>query len=309
MKTNKLIILILSIVFLAAAVFSCGKSEEARFSGMDEKTKDMAMEYELAEAPAESPPAPGDATSPSGAEAPNISTMKRKIIKSANISIKTKSFLKSFDALQEMVKAEGGFIADSSSYKSDLGNMSGSITIRVPPDNFESLIKKIETLGDLESKKITGEDITKRYFDLELRLKAKEEMQKRLLELLAKRTNNVKDLLEVERELGRILEEIESIKGTLRYYDNLLSLSTITLELAEPSPIGPSKSAWAPLKNSIRDSMEALSFSIRALMIFIFAVLPWLLLIFICLFVFWRLLKHLKKNRGKAKVSKKVSKK
>ncbi|MBN1572566.1 MAG: DUF4349 domain-containing protein [Deltaproteobacteria bacterium] len=303
MKNNRLNILLVSILVLAFAAFSCGKSEEARFPGMGGKTKELVMEYELAEEPAEAPPAPGETVTTPETEVPNV--IKRKIIKSAQITIKTKNFLKSFDTLQDMVKSEKGFIADSSSYKSDLGNMSGEITIRVPPDNFESLIKKIETLGDIESKKITGEDITKTYYDLELRLKTKEEMQRRLLDLLAKRTTNVKDLLEVERELGRILEEIESIKGTLRYYDNLLGMSTITLNLAEPSPIGPSKSAWTPLKNSIRDSLEAFSYSIRALMIFIFAVLPWLLLFLIFIVALWKSLKYLRRDKGKVKASKK----
>jgi hypothetical protein len=263
------------------------------------------MEHELAEGPAEAPPAPDGTIVPDETEASKTNIIKRKIIKKAQISIKTKNFLESFDNLQGMVTSEGGFIADSSSYKSDLGNMSGEITIRVAPDKFESLIKKIESLGEVESKKITGEDITKKYYDLELRLKTKEEMQRRLLELLAKRTNNIKDLLEVERELGRILEDIESIKGTLRYYDNLLGLSTITLNLAEPTPIGPSKSAWAPLKNSIRDSVEAFSYSIKALMIFIFAVLPWLIFGLIFIFILWKIVKHLRKDKVKAKAPKK----
>lgn len=305
MKNNKLIILLVAVLVLAFTASSCGKSEEARFTGMDEKTKELAMEYEDAEKPAEAPPAPGDIPISGETKTSISNTIERKIIKSAQISIKTKSFLESFGTLQDMVKSEKGFIADSSSYKSDLGNMTGEITIRVPPDNFESLIKKIESLGDVESKRITGEDITKKYFDLELRLKTKEEMQRRLLELLDKRTTNVKDLLEVERELGRILEEIESIKGTLRYYDNLLGLSTITLELAEPSPIGPSKSAWAPLKDSIRDSLEAFSYSIKALMIFVFAVFPWLLFGFVIIVVLWKILKSFRKDKGKAKATKK----
>ncbi len=305
MKTIKSNILLVSIFVLAVAAFSCGKPEEAHYPGMGDKTRELAMEHELAEMPSEAPPALGGTPVPDGTETLNTNTIKRKIIKRAQISIKTKNFLKTLDTLQGMVKSEGGFIADSSSCKSDLGNMSGEISIRVPPDNFESLIKKIESLGDLESKKITGEDITKKYFDLELRLKTKEEMQRRLLDLLAKRTNNVKDLLEVERELGRILEDIENIKGTLRYYDNLLGMSTITLNLAEPEPIGPSKSAWAPLKNSIRDSLEAFSYSIRALMIFIFAVLPWLILGLIFVVVLWKIVKYFRKGKVKPKASKK----
>lgn len=301
MKINKLTVLILLLLFSFAlfTLLSCGKAEEAIYPGKD-KSEGLALESAPAEEPSIAPPSPDDTTRPSVTDVSDTNTIKRKIIKRAQISIKVKSFLETFDSLQGMVESEGGFIADSSSYKSDLGNMSGEISIRIPPENFESLIKKIETLGDVESKSISGEDITKKYYDLELRLKTKEEMQKRLLLLLAKQTNNVKDLLEVERELGRVRGEIESIKGSLRYYDNLLGMSTITLNLAEPAPIGPSKSVWAPLKSSIRDSFEAFSYSVRALMIFIFAVLPWLLLASIFIIALWKIVKKLKKDKGKA---------
>ncbi len=277
MKTKSIGIVLLLILFTIFSLNSCSEAEEAPFFSKD-TTKGYAMEPTPGEAPSLSPPSPDDTIKPSDTNLPNTNTIERKIIKRAQISIKVDDFLKAVDSIEEMVKSEGGFIADSSSYKSDLGNISGKITIRVSPDNFETLIKKLDTLGDVKSKSISGEDITKKYYDLELRLGTKNEMAKRLLELLRTRTNNVKDLLEVERELGRVREEIESIKGTLRYYDNLLGLSTITLSLEEPVPVSPAGNIWEPFKEMLRDALELLAMSIRSLILFLVAILPWLIL-------------------------------
>jgi Domain of unknown function (DUF4349) len=39
------------------------------------------------------------------------------------------------------------------------------------------------------------------------------------------------DLLQIERELGRIRDEIERMDGRMRSWDNLLAISTLTLDI------------------------------------------------------------------------------
>ena len=296
MKTKNIKIVLLLILFAIFTLSSCGEAEDAPYFSK-ETTKDYAMEPAPGEAPSTAPPSPDGTIKPSDTNLTDTNTIKRKIIKRAQISIKVKDFLKAFDSIEEMVKSEGGFIADSSSYKSDLGNISGEITIRVSPDKFEKLVGKLNTLGDVKSKSISGEDITKQYYDLELRLGTKNEMAKRLLELLRTRTNNVKDLLEVERELGRVREEIESIKGTLRYYDNLLGLSTITISLEEPVPVSPAGNIWEPFKDMIRDALELFALSIRSLILFLMAVFPWLILAAIIFFIVRKIVRKRKREQ------------
>jgi hypothetical protein len=58
-------------------------------------------------------------------------------------------------------------------------------------------------------------------------------MEERLLEMLQKKTGKVSDLLEVEKELGRVREQIEQMQGDLKYYDALVQYATVTITLAE----------------------------------------------------------------------------
>jgi hypothetical protein len=44
-------------------------------------------------------------------------------------------------------------------------------------------------------------------------------------------------VLEAERELARVTEEIERMEGERRYYDQQIALSAIVVTLREPEPV------------------------------------------------------------------------
>jgi hypothetical protein len=81
--------------------------------------------------------------------------------------------------------------------------------------------------------RIGSQDITKQYTDLESRLKAARTMEERLLQIIKTGKGEIKDLLQAEKELGVWRTKIEEIEGELRYYNNLVSLSTLTISLYE----------------------------------------------------------------------------
>ena len=296
MKMMRFNILFAFLIIPLLFVFSCEKMESPYLGSEieDEAGMDIAIKSkESGELMA--PPAPSSGEAPT----PEMDLKAIMIIKSAELELKVDDFLETFETVQDIVDSEGGFIADSSTYKSEEDTMSGEVKIRVHPDRFVSLIDKIKVLGDLEYQRISGEDITREYYDLE-------DTEKRLLELLAKQTRSVKDILEVEIELGRVREEIESMKGTLRYYDNLVGLSTVNLNMYEPEPLALSASRiFGPIREALRDSLVILSESFAAMIYFLMVVIPWVVL-GICLFYIIRAI--VRKSRKKKEETKKKKK-
>jgi glycine cleavage system regulatory protein len=116
----------------------------------------------------------------------------------------------------------------------------GTIVLRVPPDGLDRLVLKLRALGDLKSQRITSEDITKKYYDLESRLKAARTMEARLIEIIKTGKGEIKDILAAEKELGEWREKIEIFEGEIRFYTNLVSMSTLTLTLMEKDIKAPS---------------------------------------------------------------------
>lgn len=124
----------------------------------------------------------------------------------------------------EKTKSLGGYLSQRSS---------NALTVRVPAKEFGNASEFIRSLAKVKYENATAQDITMQYSDLKIRLDVQQKMLARYQELL-KKADSVKDAVEVERELGRITERVEQLKGQIRYYDNQVSFSTINVNFQEP---------------------------------------------------------------------------
>ncbi len=105
--------------------------------------------------------------------------------------------------------------------------------VKVLPENLDSFLQKVRGLGELKNQTLGTEDVTKAYLDTDARLKNARVMEQRLIDMLKNKTGKVSDLLEVEKELGRVREEIEKMQGELKYWDSQVQFATVTIQLAE----------------------------------------------------------------------------
>jgi hypothetical protein len=116
----------------------------------------------------------------------------------------------------------GGFLARQSN---------DAITIRVPAARFHEAVARLEKLGDITARDIDAEDVTQEYLDLELRIRSARAMRERL-QLLLERANKVTDSIAIERELERVVTEIERLEGRFKYLQDRVQLATITVSFA-----------------------------------------------------------------------------
>jgi hypothetical protein len=106
-----------------------------------------------------------------------------------------------------------------------------SLTIRVPAAEFEKAMEELSKLGDIQYKNVTGTDVTEEFYDSQIRLKNAQELRNRFVELL-KSARNVEDSLAIERELARVTEEIELLKGRLKFLGDQIAFSTVTVNFS-----------------------------------------------------------------------------
>lgn len=157
----------------------------------------------------------------------------RKLIRNAHLEIEVEKFE---DALKSITEAAGdaqGYVATQDSERSANGKFHGSIVVKVLPAKLDAFLLKLREFGDLKNQTIGTEDVTKDYFDTDARLRNAKRMEERLLDMLQKNTGKVSDLLQVEKELGRVREQIEKMQGQLKYYDALVQYATVTIALRE----------------------------------------------------------------------------
>jgi len=172
--------------------------------------------------------------SPTTAAAPNAAvTADRKLIRNANVQLEVVSFDDAVQKITAFANEERGYVATTSSEKQANGKLKGEIVVKVLPENLDHFLQKVRGLGELKKQTLGTEDVTKAYFDTDARLKNARVMEQRLIDILKTKTGKVSDLLQVEKELGRVREEIEKMQGELKYWDSQVQFATMTISLSE----------------------------------------------------------------------------
>jgi len=166
-------------------------------------------------------------------ESPPPALANRKLIRNAEVQLEIVSFDDAVQKITAFANEERGYVATTSSEKQANGKLKGEIVVKVLPENLDHFLQKVRTLGDLKNQTLGTEDVTKAYFDTDARLKNARVMEQRLIEMLKTKTGKVADLLQVEKELGRVREEIEKMQGELKYWDSQVQFATVTISLAE----------------------------------------------------------------------------
>lgn len=158
--------------------------------------------------------------------------IESKIIKESNLRFETASIEKTHQTIVKLIAAHKGFIQRDETSK-NYNTLERNLTIRIPTEGFQPVLNALEKdVKVFDRKEVSQRDVTEEFIDLEARLKAKRKLEARYLELL-KKAKNVKEMLEIEREVAKIREEIEAKQGRLKYLQNKVSLSTIQISFYE----------------------------------------------------------------------------
>jgi hypothetical protein len=200
---------------------------------------------------------------------------EQKLIRSAELRIQVESVPLAVERADSISREFEAFLADMRITQDDRGRRSAALVIRAPTARFPEVLDHLRGLGEVKTDAVTTEDVTKAYADLETRLAVKEETAARLRRLLADRTGNLSDVLNVERELSRVVFEIEQMKGERRYYDHRIAVSTISVTLLEPGAFLQPGST-VPITAAFGRALQVLSISVAWLVYIVTFLTPWL---------------------------------
>jgi uncharacterized protein DUF4349 len=172
----------------------------------------------------------------------SIQANDRKIIRDASLAIETDSPTDGLRRITSIAEANGGFIVTSDFKQNDGGvqakpSQTVTVVARVPATRFDSALDQIHLVGNrVISEKVSGQDVSEEYLDLEARLRTKKALETQFLDIM-KKAYKVVDALEVQGQLGEVRTEIERLEGRRRFLENQAALSTITTTLQMPQPI------------------------------------------------------------------------
>lgn len=276
-------------LILAVTTIGCGAANEhAPVSAAKESATFSAPPAAPASGLAVDQAADGDAVPPAEA-----ATLKRKIIYNAEIGLVVEDFSAVEPKISELVKAAGGYIAELQVLGSPGSRRSARWRLRVPVDVFERFLVDVAGLGELESNHRDSEDVSEQFYDLEARMKNKRTEEERLVQILRENTGKIEDVLKVEAELSRVRGEIERMQGRLRVLEDLSSMTTVTVSVRERDRFQPPPPTAADFPTIVgrtfRNSVNQLQNFGKAVVLLVVALVPWIPLILIGLFILWRI--------------------
>ncbi|MBP2030194.1 hypothetical protein J2755_001128 [Methanohalophilus levihalophilus] len=206
-------------------------------------------------------------------ESSETKTTERQVIKTVDMSLQVDNASSAAEALGDIAASYDGYVSSSSVYdsyyyESDVRKQ-GYVNLRIPADKLDDALDEIKVLGEIQSESSSAQDVTEEYIDLNARLSNLEKQETRLLEILDM-ASSVQDVLEVEKELGRVRGDIESLQGRLNYLNSRIDMATVNVFLTEPAPIGGSLG----IRDAISDAVQGFILSVRGIIVFVGYALP-----------------------------------
>lgn len=182
-------------------------------------------------------PAPA-AESPAGPSTSSLLTAEtqvpnsgRKVIRTGSIGIVVADVPTSVKAIRGIVASIAGAFVSHTEIGGNEPYRISSITLRVPAERFDETVERIRAHGrEVVAEDVTGQDVTAAFTDIESRMRNAQATEKQLLEIMAT-ARTVQDTLEVQREVAKVREQIETFQGQLNVLADQAALSTITVNL------------------------------------------------------------------------------
>lgn len=118
----------------------------------------------------------------------------------------------------------------------------GSLTLSVAASRARAFGMQLSQMaqgsgGEQISSSISGEDLSKRIVDTEARLRARTILRDRLLEVLQTRRGTVKELVEAERSVAQVNEEIDQAQSWLAEMKGRVAFSRVSIAYSSGAPV------------------------------------------------------------------------
>ncbi len=164
--------------------------------------------------------------------APSL-VVERQVNRDGSVTVAVDKLEAASEKVEQTVKASGGYVASNDLSTDSSGYKSADLTVRVPVDQFDDLLKQFAALGTVTAKSVSGEDITERMSDATQAEQVLRESAEAAARKLRNNGGGEKDIRYREADLRRVRIELAQTQARLGLLRKMAKLSTITVSLTE----------------------------------------------------------------------------
>ena len=158
-------------------------------------------------------------------EGPSATDYERKLIRTGNVSLEVQTVSDAEEKISSWAKGLGGYITNANTWEGG-----ANFTVRVPSSRFDTAMAQAGDFGKITNRSVNSQDVSDNYYDLQSRLETKYILRDKLSSYLSQ-AKDIKDLLEIERQLNSVIEEIESTESRFKRLSGQIDYSTIYIDM------------------------------------------------------------------------------
>src|SRR5690554_1586119 len=201
-----------------------------------------------------------------------VDNTNRKIIYTANLSIKSKDLLATTNEIKDML------LEDEWIESEDLTSNSNYITFRIKTSRLNGFIDSIRTNNETTNFRLESKDVSIHYLDVSSRIEAYELEKARLMELFE--NASMYEMIQINERISSIDAQLITLNRTILEYDSLVDYSVVKLWIYGPTanPNPPSygsrlsrtfKTGWNGVVIVLQTSLQVVVFLIPFLVIIV----------------------------------------
>ncbi len=191
-----------------------------------------------------------------------VQTPDRLVVQESSISLVVQNVREVGDKITKKAKEVAGFMVSSSLTKPEDAPYA-NIVVRVPAEKLDEVLNYCRDQSiKVSSENLYGYDVTDEYQDIEARLETSNKIKAKFEEILRSATA-IQDIMQVNRELITIQDQIDNLKGRQKYLEQTAKLAKISIYLSTDElalPYAPTK-AFRPaviFKQAVRSLIGTL---------------------------------------------------
>lgn len=281
---------LLLVSLIAAVLLAACASQASSISAPIESRMEMPAYAPVADGGGEAPFVSQEYAANDIAGSADATTIERLVIHNADLSIVVSDVNARMKDIQVLAEQLGGFVVSSNLYQTQVYTPTqyvdvpqATVTIRVPSEKLDEALDAIKKgVVEVQSETRSGQDVTAEYVDLQSRLKNLEATEVQLNKILENATDT-QDVLDVFNQLTAIREQIELVKGQMKYYQESAAMSAINITIVAEATIQPIEvGGWKPqgvARDAIQDLIYFFQSFINWLIRFVLYTLPVLVMI------------------------------
>jgi hypothetical protein len=152
----------------------------------------------------------------------------RKLIKSAEIRIRVNNLDEAKKAIEKILERYGAYSSNTIARENAI-----NYTLKIPASFYGIVLNGISEMGKVLYSSERVEDTTIKFYDLEGRLKTKEELLITFRSYLGQ-AKNIDEIMSVEKRIAELQQEIDWLGSQLSDLSHLVEYATIDLQLQGP---------------------------------------------------------------------------